>query len=75
MAKYYSVKCAYINSQFYHRKQKDHNHDAQEDFVTDAKAKAVKTWKTPTNNITENDITTTQIQSNIPDPHVGSIEI
>ncbi len=70
MAKYYSVKCAYINSQFYHRKQSVHNHDEQETFVTDAKAKAATLWNT-----TVNDIDTTQLQSNISDPHVNSIEI
>ncbi|MGB7604084.1 MAG: hypothetical protein WBL93_01275 [Lutisporaceae bacterium] len=75
MANYYSIKCAYVNSQFYHRKQTAHAHNTQDNFVTDAKAEAVKTWKTPINNINENDITTTQIQSNISNPHVGSIEI
>lgn len=70
MAKYFSVKCSYVNSQFYHRKQTAHDHNTQAQFVVDAKAAAATLWSVGTD-----DITTTQIQSNISDPHVNSEEI
>lgn len=70
MANYFSVKCAYVNSQFYHRKQTAHAHNTQAQFVVDAKTTAATLW-----NVGTNDISTTQIQSNISNPHVDSEEI
>jgi hypothetical protein len=70
MANYYSVKCSYQLEQYYHRRQSSHDHNTQAQFVTDAKAAAAAAWGTTTDNIS-----TSNIQQNVSDTKVNSIEI
>ncbi|MDP9106740.1 MAG: hypothetical protein M3N49_12525 [Candidatus Eremiobacteraeota bacterium] len=71
MAKYYSVKCSYgVNSQFYDRAQSAHAHNTQATFVTDAKAAYAVAQGT-----TADQISTTQIQSNLSTPKTNSLTI
>ena len=71
MAKYFSVKCSHgVNSQFYDRVQPAHSHDAQAIFVTDAKTAYATAQGT-----TVDQITTTQIQSNLSNPKPNSLTI
>ena len=72
MARYYSVKCSYdAASQRYHRVQAAHNHAAQAAFVVAAMA----TFAAAVGGIGAEEVTTTNIRSNVSAGGLGADSI